>query len=86
MAEQRDTILLRIHRRRLATWGIAEGPADVPIIRPTAYESALLDRAERVLDGQDYAIPHAHQQREMGMCIECDAAAIIDEYRNPDRA
>lgn len=82
MAEQRDTQLLRLHRRRLDTWGIAQGSADDPIIRPTDYERAVIDEAERILDGTLYADSHPHAQREMGMCQACDAAAIAEAFRD----
>ncbi len=84
MTEQRDTQLLRMHRRRLAAWDMADGPAEDEIVRPTYYERQVIDRAERVLDGRGYAIAHPHQQKEMGMCEECDAAALVERWRSPD--
>jgi hypothetical protein len=67
--------LRELHARRLSAWGIPSDPED-------DYATAVVERIlqyQRELDDEPQAHPHQHE--EMGMCLECDAAAVLESWR-----
>ena len=64
--------LHELHATRMKTWHLPHGDD---------YE---FDVVHRVLDWargmKEEPIAHPHAQREMGMCLECDAAALVERW------
>lgn len=62
-----------LHRARLGAWGV---PWALP------YEDEVVLRIERYVRGlADEPIDHEHSIYEIGMCLECDAAAVLELWR-----
>ena len=62
--------LRQMHRERLGAYGI---PAH------DQHEDDVVDRVTRWFLGREgEPTSHAHSFEEMGLCVDCDAAALID--------